>query len=126
MLGRIVSDMKLTRANVTLMVADLDRSLAFYTQTLGFARRARHGDFFAEALAQGLTLVLHPRRPGATAGAGHLSLGLHAENIDRAAEDLRARDVAIERQENEANRFVFFQDPDGTPLYLIEAKPGNA
>jgi catechol 2,3-dioxygenase-like lactoylglutathione lyase family enzyme len=118
--------MKFIDANATLMVGDLDRAITFYTKTLGFQLEARHGDYFAEVRAPGLTVVLHPRRPGVTPGANHMSLGMRVENIADASAHLRNVGVAFDEQENAANQFVFFQDPDGTALYFIHEKGDGA
>ena len=50
----------------------------------------------------------------------NLSIGLRVGDIDAAVAALVERGVSCARQENPANRFAFFQDPDGTPLYLFQ------
>lgn len=112
--------MKLKEANVTVMVDDLDRALSFYTGILGFAPGPRDGDYFAEVRAPGLTVVLHPRRPGVAARASHVSLGLRVERIAEAAAHLRRLGVPFREEENVANRFLHFHDPDGTVLYVLQ------
>jgi catechol 2,3-dioxygenase-like lactoylglutathione lyase family enzyme len=114
--------MKLLEANVTVMVDDLDRALSFYTGVLGLAPGAREGNYFAEVRAPGLTVVLHPRRPGVVARTSHVSLGLRVERIAEAAAHLRRLGVPFEEDENVTNRFLHFRDPDGTALYVLQPK----
>ena len=47
-------------ANVTLMVRDFEKSLQFYTETLGLRLQNRWKNEFAEVEGPGLTIGLHP------------------------------------------------------------------
>jgi predicted enzyme related to lactoylglutathione lyase len=114
------------QANVTLMVADMDRAVRFYTEGLGLPLTFRAGDDWAQVQAPGLTIGLHParhpvepRRPDSS-----ISLGFGVKNIEVAVGALRERGVAISQDvvEGGADRIVNFTDPDGTALYLIELK----
>jgi len=61
---------EIKKANVTIMVADLDRSLEFYSGLLGLYEDLRFGDSWAEMVTKGLTVGLHPKRPGAQPNSG--------------------------------------------------------
>ncbi len=84
----------------------------------------RHGDNYAEVKAPGVTIVLHPRGShGSKASSkGNLSIGFQVDDVKKATEKMEKRGLIFKFQENEANKFAFFNDPDGTPLYLIEVK----
>jgi catechol 2,3-dioxygenase-like lactoylglutathione lyase family enzyme len=111
-------------ANTTVMVDDLDRAIAFYVDTVGLAAGPRYGAHYAEVHASGVTIGLHSRRPGDDTGLGdgNLSIGFVVDGIDDVVAELTRAGVAFTSQENDANRFAFFRDPDGTPLYLFEPK----
>jgi catechol 2,3-dioxygenase-like lactoylglutathione lyase family enzyme len=111
-------------ANATVMVDDLDRAVSFFVDVLGLAAGPRYGPHYAEVHAQGLTIGLHPRRPDDEAHGhdGNLSIGFLVEAIDDVVGALTTAGVSFTSQENDANRFAFFRDPDGTPLYLFQPK----
>ncbi len=106
--------------SVTVMVDDLDRAVDFYVSVLGLRLAGRDGGFHASVDATGVAISLHPRREAMPAGPGNLSIGFLVDHLDEAVGELAARSVSFSRQENDVNRFAFFVDPDGTPLYLYE------
>jgi catechol 2,3-dioxygenase-like lactoylglutathione lyase family enzyme len=114
----------LKNGNVTLMVSDLERAVRFYRDKLGLALVYRAGDDWAQLAMNGLTVGLHPRRPGADAPQpqGQISLGFEVDHLDQAMKALRAKGIefAPETQDDPGARIAFFSDPDGTPLYLIQ------
>ena len=109
-------------ANATVMVDDLDRAVSFYVDVLGLTAGPRYGAHYAEVTAEGLTIGLHPRRPGEGAGGhdGNLSIGFLVVAIDDVVGELTKAGVSFTSQENDASRLAFFRDPDGTPLYLFQ------
>ena len=107
--------------NVTVMVSDMDRAVRFYTEALGLTLKLRYGDGWAEVQGPGITLGLHPARPGGPTGgqAGGLSIGLQVDDLDAAVATLEKRGVEFRGViEGQGVRLANFQDPDGTPLYL--------
>jgi catechol 2,3-dioxygenase-like lactoylglutathione lyase family enzyme len=113
---------------VTIMVADVDRAVRFYTQGLGLALRARRDRDSAEVEAPGLTLTLQrsDRPPRATPLPLQLSIGFDVERLEGAMLVLRERGVqfAPEVAEDERVRIAYFADEDGTALFLRERKRG--
>ena len=111
-------------SNVTIMVGDLNRSVSFYVDTLGLKLKARYGDGFAEVQAPGLTIGLHPRRPGEPPVSGErgMSIGLAVEDLAAQTALLEGKGVTVSRRADAAADFAEFQDPDGTPLYIIQLK----
>jgi catechol 2,3-dioxygenase-like lactoylglutathione lyase family enzyme len=111
---------------VTIMVADMDRSVGFYTDALGLPLRFRAGNDWAEVSSPGVKIGLHPARPGAPAApnSGGVSLGFEIPNLEVAMDELRARGVDFPAPivEGGMERIAHFADPDGTPLYLYQQK----
>ncbi len=110
------------KAYVTVMVDDLDRAVEFYSGLLGLYEDLRYGDSWAEMTMKGLTIGLHPKKPGAHPAPkeNHLSIGFEVQDLKKTAQELEAKGIIFHYQENEINLLAFFKDQDGTPLYLIQ------
>ena len=110
------------KAYVTVMVDDLDRAVDFYSGLLGLYEDLRYGENWAEMTTPGLTIGLHPKRPGAHPAPkeNNLSIGFEVKDIKQTSKELEAKGIEFHYQENEINFLAFFKDPDGTPLYLIQ------
>jgi predicted enzyme related to lactoylglutathione lyase len=111
---------------VVVNVADLDRSMRFYRDTLGMAfpltedgPRWKELDTPPVALA----LRLDPQSPGVNA-----AIALAVEDVRAAVEELRAQGVAIalEPGESAVCYSAMIQDPDGNLLLLHQRKDGTA
>ena len=61
--------MPIKDTNVTIMVKDMDASIAFY-QSIGFTVKARWGAHYARITAPGITIGLHPSSNGTPANSG--------------------------------------------------------
>jgi catechol 2,3-dioxygenase-like lactoylglutathione lyase family enzyme len=110
-------------ANVTVMVANFDRAVQFYTQTLGLKLKNRYEDQFAEIEAPGLTIGLHPstERGSGPERSESLSIGLGVDNLDLMMSELRKKGVEFSSQITDGMlRIAHFKDPDGNPLYLAQ------
>jgi catechol 2,3-dioxygenase-like lactoylglutathione lyase family enzyme len=112
--------------NVTIYVTDMDRSVRFYTETLGLKLAYRFGDHWASVeIGKGLTIGLHPTDTQAPPAEGRRgpAIGLELEGkIEDAMRTLESRGVRFHGVSNEgkAGKFAGFQDPDGNQLYLAE------
>lgn len=116
--------------NITVFVADMDRSIDFYTNVLGLALRVRHGNHWAEVnTPQDLVIGLHPTAPDkpapGTPGPMHIGLYL-AGTLDDAMKTLTERGVSFDKvlTEEGVGRFAYLKDPDGNPIYLWEMAEG--
>lgn len=113
-----------TSGNVTIYVANMDRAVRFYTETLGLKLAYRFGDHWASVeLGKGLTIGLHPASAESPKGRGGMAIGLElAGSIDDAVRRLEAKGVHFGSVVNEAKagKFAHFEDPDGNLLYLAE------
>lgn len=57
---------EIKKAYVTIMVADLDKAVDFYTHVVGLYEDLRFGDNWAELVTKGITIGLHPKKAGAS------------------------------------------------------------
>ncbi|WP_330330434.1 VOC family protein [Streptomyces sp. NBC_00536] len=123
----------LRTGHIGLNVTDLDRSLGFYRDALGFAQlgEGKEADRRFAFLGQDGVLVLtlweQATGPFAPAAAGLHHLALQAETVEevRAYEErLRALGVEfayeglVAHGEGAASGGIFFHDPDGTRLEI--------
>lgn len=110
--------------NVTIYVQNMDRSVRFYTETLGLKLAYRFGDHWASIeLGKGLTIGLHPASGEAPAGDGGISIGLElAGDIHDAMRTLESKGIEFLGPVNtgKSGSFVSFRDPDGHLLYLAQ------
>jgi catechol 2,3-dioxygenase-like lactoylglutathione lyase family enzyme len=115
--------MKITEANVTVMVADMKKAIHFYVEVLGLKLKANYADQYAQVAAPGVMIGLHPMtkddsQPGKPAG---VSVGFGVDSLTAAMADLRAKGVTFSRVvDDRQTKLAFFADPDGNPLYLSE------
>jgi predicted enzyme related to lactoylglutathione lyase len=112
--------------NATIIVADMDRSIRFYTEVLGLKLTNRFGDDWATVSAgDGLTIGIHPASakypdPGTK---GSIILGLDIDlPIEKAVSRLAQHGVPIKGSvvRSDAGNFANLEDPDGNDLYLWE------
>jgi lactoylglutathione lyase len=126
--------MTLRTGHIGLNVTDLDRSLAFYRDVLGFSLLAegKEDDRRFAFLGDGddaLVLTLWQQAQGTYDGdrAGLHHLALTADSVDRVREyetALKAAGVEfaheglVAHREGSASGGIFFHDPDGTRLEI--------
>jgi predicted enzyme related to lactoylglutathione lyase len=112
--------------NATIFVADMDRSIRFYTDVLGLRLTNRFGNDWATVSAgEGLTIGIHPASPNhAQPGTkGSIILGLDMNvPVEAAVSRLAQHGVPINGSvvRSDAGNFASFEDPDGNELYLWE------
>lgn len=111
--------------HVKLDVADIDRSVAFYCDVLGFEPAVRYdrddGVTIVQVAATGSPVGIELWREGDHVGLGNdrLHIALEADDLDATVERLRAAGVTIEQEVFRMGHeeIAFIRDPDG---YLIE------
>jgi len=114
-----------SEGNVTVMVSEMNSAIQFYVEKLGLTLKVRYSDQFAQVVAPGLTIALHPadrqgRRSGRSEG---LSIGLRVDNLERTMKDLEGKGLKFSPVvEDGPVRLASFKDPDGNPLYLAESR----
>lgn len=124
--------------NATVYVSDMDKAIRFYTEVLGLPLTNRFGNHFATVQAgKTLTIGLHPARQGSpppgTKGAVQIGFVVSRDTpLEAFAARLRSHGVKVSDifASVEAN-YVFFEDPDGNPIYVgdwdpdFDARPGE-
>ncbi|MCP4572222.1 MAG: VOC family protein [bacterium] len=107
--------------HVALRVRDVEASAAWYGEVLGM-RPAFEGLWggVPTMLALGPTYVAlfptgdeSPDGPKTCVCMDHLAFKADAENFARAREELPARGIAVEFQDHDVSRSIYFDDPDG-------------
>jgi catechol 2,3-dioxygenase-like lactoylglutathione lyase family enzyme len=111
----------------TVFARDMDKSVTFYTETLGLKLQFRAGDHWAQVDAgSGFLIGIHPAEPGAPTGvSGGVQIGLSVKApIQQVVDELKSRGVVFEGDihidANGGVKLAFFKDPDGNELYLCE------
>ena len=118
---------------VIVPVSDQDKSLEFYTGTLGFEVRADmpfgEGDRWLEVApsADGAAVALMPPRPGQTPHNDQVAVVFTTTGLDADHAALKERGVDVDDPmggEGPVPRMFFFRDPDGNNLLEVEENAG--
>jgi predicted enzyme related to lactoylglutathione lyase len=112
--------------NATIIVADMDRSIQFYTGILGLKLTNRFGNDWATVSAgEGLTIGIHPAsaKYPAPGTKGAILLGLEIDlPVDKVVARLVQHGVTMKGSvvRSEPGNFAHLEDPDGNEIYLWE------
>lgn len=129
--------MKLNNVNhIAIIASDIERSLSFYVDVLGFSiirkvyREERdswkvdlalNGDYLIELF----TFPNAPKRPSYPEALGLRHLAFTVDDIEASIAELKSKGVETENIRIDPFtdcRCVFFADPDGLPIELVESK----
>jgi catechol 2,3-dioxygenase-like lactoylglutathione lyase family enzyme len=117
---------------VRYQVADLDPSIAFYTEHLGFQLSQRAGSAFAAVSRGNLRLILsgpgssgaRPMPDGRRQEAGGWNrIVLYVDDLEASMQQLRAAKVHFrnEVEVGPGGKQIMIEDPDTNPIELHEA-----
>lgn len=112
--------------SATIYVADMDRAVEFYTETLGLKLHDRfENEWAAVDAGNGFLIGLHPTtEDGPEPGqAGSIQVGLFVDQpLEEVHETFFRRGVRFQGPivNDRAVRLAYFTDPDGNQLYLCE------
>ncbi|MFH1248541.1 MAG: VOC family protein [archaeon] len=110
------------QAKISIMVRNMNRSIDFYTKKLGFKLGFRYENDFAYLTGFGIALGLSEDNSKYCPDKGNLSICFEVKDMGKAVSDLKKKGLSFEFDEDEDCRFASFEDPDSTPLYLVEKK----
>ena len=111
-----------------LFVADIERSIAFYTQKLGFTVDFRYEDFYAGIVKDDFSIHLKLGKPSLEESEGRrnnedLAIVFSVDDIDGCYEELSNKSVAFVQilREMPYGREFYIADPDGYLLAFMES-----
>ena len=112
-------------------VSNMDVGVRFYTEKLGLRLTNRFEDKYATAEAGNFLLAIHPKTPMTPdpGKKGSVMLGLQVdEPLERVVSRLTERGIRMtgESAPPESNSRVEFEDEDGNPIYLWEARAASS
>lgn len=99
----------------------MDRAVSFYTNKLDFLLKLRFGDHWAEIEGYGVRIGLHPAGPDIKTG-NSISLGFSVANMEMAVKEFETKGLTFDIHVDDQVLLAHFKDPDGHPLYLVQAK----
>ena len=110
-------------AVVTLSVRDLEASIEFYTEVLGFRVEYRIEDRLVHIGGPGMTIALRPHDSELESEVSpHIHIGLTVTDLAEMMATLERRGVTFigDAIETPIANLAFFNDPDGNAFYLCQ------
>jgi catechol 2,3-dioxygenase-like lactoylglutathione lyase family enzyme len=122
--------LKIKGMSPQLLVADLHRSIDFYTKKLGFEIGFLHEDFYAGITKDSFSIHLKSGSPYSEERATRrtnedLDLTFSVAGIEELYEDLQSKSVEFTQSLRDMpyGRECYISDPDGYILAFVEEKP---
>jgi catechol 2,3-dioxygenase-like lactoylglutathione lyase family enzyme len=112
---------KINSARVNVMVADMDKSVDFYTNTLGLKLLNQYGSHYAEIQAPDLLIGLHPKSDKTVVG-NNISIGFGVKEFDLLIEQLKSKGIDLKIEVDGWIRLAYFVDLDNNSLFFAENK----
>jgi len=125
----VVTSSRIKKMSPQFLVADLERSIEFYMQKLGFSMEFRYEDFYAGIMKDGNSIHLKSGNPSAEERKNKrenddLDLVFSVENVDGLYNELVNRSVEITQPlcERPYGKEFYIADPDGYIIAFLEEK----
>ena len=103
-------------SRINVMVANMDKSIDFYTNTLGLKLLNHYGEYYAEIQASDLSIGLHPKSDKVIVG-NNMSIGFGVKEFDLHMEQLKAKGIVFNIENDGYIRLVHFTDLDQNLLF---------
>jgi len=117
-------------ANVVIPVADQERALTFYVDTLGFEKRVdlpfggKYRWIEVGLPGQDTTIALAPPPEGTSAGNRETGISLQTDDVDAYYAQLKQSgvdvDAEIMRMGDPVPPMFWFRDPEGNSLLVVQ------
>jgi len=115
------------KVSIQLLVTDLDRSLGFYTEVLGFGIDFRYDDFYVGLSSYGFSIHLKHGKPSSKERQlkqknQDLDIIFSVGNIEELYQGLSARQVTVIQplREMPYGKEFYLADPDGYVIAFME------
>lgn len=123
----VIAHPRIKKMSPQFVVADLDRSVEFYTKKLGFDIDFRYEDFYVGIIKDGFSIHLKTGQP---LGGGrqhekdheHLDITFSVDDIDYLYEELSSKSVAVIQplRQMPYGKEFYVSDPDGYIVAFLE------
>lgn len=113
-------------AVISIYVQDMEASIAFYRDVLGFGIRSRPVPFITELEHEGVVVVLCQAESASTvtyASSSGAVIGIASDDIAARAKALKKQGVNLIQdtpQEFPGGTFIVIADPSGNPIELLQ------
>jgi predicted enzyme related to lactoylglutathione lyase len=118
---------KIKKMSPQLLVTDLDNSIKYYTENLGFELEFRYEDFYAGIIRDGCSIHLKSGKPSIEERRSKrencdLDIVFSVENIEELYQQFEKHSIDIVQPlcERDYGREFYIADPDGYVLAFLE------
>ncbi len=111
----------------TMIVKDMDESIKFYTEVMGFAVDSQYHPHPGAGitLLKGKGEVMIELIQAANFAIGLYSVGMDVKDLDAVLEELKSKGakITLEPTPTQVGRMAFLEDPNGVRFALIQHNP---
>jgi len=120
-------DCKIKRMSLQLLVADLDRSVEFYTKKLFFEVEFRYEEFYVGIIKDGFSIHLKSGKPSFEGfeikkDYEHINIIFSVQEIEHMYEDILGKSVQViqDLRDMPYGKEFYISDPDGHIIAFVE------